>query len=200
MRNTNHQILYTDSQSGEDEKLDIWWKIENHLVKCMGCDTVALFCRSTNSESFPDTNENIYPELKLGRVPIDGYDDLPQQLRQIYLETLKAMDANQPILAGIGIRAIIETVCKERNTSGSKLENQIDDLASQGVLTAAGAALLHKLRIIGNKAAHEVKPHSNKELSLAMEVINHLLLGVYILPLNADEIFEKGRGKRGGPC
>ena len=40
-----------------------------------------------------------------------------------------------------------------------------------------------ELRTLGNEAAHEVKPHNNATLALALDVIDHLIKGVYILPL-----------------
>jgi hypothetical protein len=59
-----------------------------------------------------------------------------------------------------------------------------------GVLTQDGADILHKLRTLGNDAAHEVKPHSLQELGLAFDVVDHLLLGVYILPDHAKKTFK----------
>jgi hypothetical protein len=58
----------------------------------------------------------------------------------------------------------------------------MDDLTTKSVLTPAGAEILHKIRTLGNAAAHEVKPHSEKQLGLAMDVVEHLLTDVYILP------------------
>lgn len=108
----------------------------------------------------------------------------------IYLETIKALNSSQSILTGIGIRAIIETICKDKNANGGDLLNKIDDLVTQGVLTKEGAAILHKLRILGNKAAHEVRPHDDVQLGLALDVIDHLLLGVYVLPHHASKTFK----------
>lgn len=54
----------------------------------------------------------------------------------------------------------------------------------------SGAAILHKIRSLGNAAAHEVKPHSNKQLALAMDIIEHLLKDVYILPKQVETEFE----------
>jgi hypothetical protein len=67
---------------------------------------------------------------------------------------------------------------------------QIDDLTKQGVLTTDGAAILHKLRTLGNTAAHEVKPHTQKQLGLALDVVEHLLMGVYVLPARASSTFK----------
>ncbi len=83
----------------------------------------------------------------------------------------------------MGIRAIVETVCKNKNANGKDLCEKINDLVIQGVLTKKDADILHKLRTLGNEAAHEVKPHNNATLALALDVIDHLIKGVYILPL-----------------
>lgn len=189
-KTTNHAVLFTRTKSGETEDGDIWWRVENHLVQCKGCENVALYRHSVDSESLPDTTDEVFPDPEQGREPIKDDYLLPKQLRQIYHETLRAIDAKQLILTGIGIRAVVETVCAERDAKGANLAEKIDDLAKQGVLTPEGARLLHKLRVIGNKAAHEVKPHDPRELSLAMDVINHLVLGVYVLPKHADETFK----------
>lgn len=67
---------------------------------------------------------------------------------------------------------------------------KIDYLVKQGVLTTEGATILHKIRTLGNNAAHEVKPHDYVELGLALDVIDHLLQGVYILPYHANSNFK----------
>jgi hypothetical protein len=93
-----------------------------------------------------------------------------------------------PVLAGIVIRAIVETVCKEKGASGGNLEQKIDHLAAMNLITSDGARILHSLRVLGNKAAHEVKPHTQKELSVAFAVLEHLLQTVYIIPELAKKL------------
>lgn len=41
----------------------------------------------------------------------------------------------------------------------------------------------------GNKAAHEVKSHTPRQLSLAMSIVEHMLKEVYILPKLAENEF-----------
>lgn len=81
-------------------------------------------------------------------------------------------------------------VCKDKNAAGGDLFAKINSLVVLGVLTKDGANILHKLRTLGNNAAHEVKPHTPKELGLAFDVVDHLLLGVYILPEHAKQTFK----------
>jgi len=55
-------------------------------------------------------------------------------------------------------------------------------LRDQSIVTPEGAEILHKLRVLGNQAAHEVKAHNSKQLGLAMKIIKHMLEGTYIIP------------------
>lgn len=202
-RKTNHIVLVSADLSGTDEishDFEIHWSSNHQIIQCQGCDTISFRKVSQNSEdSFvqigPDEwEENIYEELypnrNEGRVPIKDIHLLPTDIERIYAETLKATNGDQPVLSGIGIRALIETTTKERNANGKDLMEKINDLVTQGVLTKDGADILHKLRVLGNKAAHEVKPHSADQLYLAMDVIEHLLQGVYILPHHAKRKFK----------
>lgn len=85
---------------------------------------------------------------------------------------------------------MIETVCKENNAEGRNLLLRIDDLVAKNILTPAGSTILHKIRTLGNDSAHEVKPHSEKQLGLAMDVAEHLLTDVYILPKKVQAEFK----------
>ncbi len=76
---------------------------------------------------------------------------------------------------------MLESICKESKVGGNDLYAKINDLINKGVLTQARADILHKIRTLGNSAAHEVNPHSESQLSLATDVASNLLQDVYIL-------------------
>ena len=90
----------------------------------------------------------------------------------------------------MGLRALVETVCKEKEAVGGDLFKKIDSLVEKRVLTPVGATILHKIRTVGNAAAHEVKPHSERQLSLALDIVEHLLKDVFILPKQVEAEFE----------
>lgn len=162
------------------------------IVRCNGCDRISfrhhlrIVDLKKKEEVFVD-REHLYPPHVAGRRKLSDDYQLPEQVGRIYRETHQALCAQQVVLAGIGIRALIEAVCREKNTTGATLEKRIDNLVTLGVLTAAGASILHKLRTMGNVAAHEVQPHSEKDLSVAFDVVEHLLEGVYLLPKKAAQ-------------
>ena len=197
---TKHSVLSSIEVSGEIYESSAWsyyWDDTFQIIQCRGCETISFRKLHQNSEDFyddPDSHDSItaieeilYPSRSEERNPIKDDMLLPINLQRIYQETIKALNSSQPVLAGIGIRAIIETVCKEKEATGNDLFTKINELVINGVLTQEGAVILHKLRVLGNKAAHEVKPHSNVQLDLAMNVIDHLLMGVYILPYHASK-------------
>ena len=68
------------------------------------------------------------------------------------------------------------------------LETRIDALRDQNILTPEGARILHKTRFLGNRAAHEIERPNDQTLNAAMEVVEHTLKSVYILPKIAKRL------------
>lgn len=200
-RKTKHEIVTEATRSGSSGYGDheVCWAVEYQVVRCLGCETFSFRRASSNDQDYyqvgpdewvRDEQEDLYPSPHEGRQPLADVGLLPDQIQRIYEETLSALNSRQEVLCGIGVRAIVETVCKDKDSPGGDLSAKINGLVTQGVLTQDGAAILHKLRTLGNNAAHEVKPHTPQELGLAFDVLDHLLLGVYILPVHAKQTFK----------
>jgi len=202
---TKHLILSDIELKGRDSTDDYLiygWDENYQIIQCQGCENPSFKKTHMNSEDeihwqgpegYESTwriQEDFYPNPEEGRASVDDKHLLPNKLLLIYEETISALNSNQRVLTGIGIRAIVETVCKDKDTKGGRLIDNIDDLVNKGVLTKDGADILHKLRTLGNESAHEVKPHDNVQLGLALDVIDHLIQGVYILPHHAKAKFK----------
>jgi len=199
---TAHKVVCSYDLRGDynDGDHNFQWAVDHQIIQCQGCKAVSFRKASSNSEDWVQTSydgdgeyvidESIYPSRVEG---IKGLGEdahyLPTSVKRIYDETLRALSSQSPVLAGIGLRALLETVCKEKNATGNDLLRKIDSLVVASVLTPASAAILHKIRTLGNSAAHEVKPHSERQLGLAMNIVEHLLKDVYILPKQADSEF-----------
>lgn len=198
---TAHSVLSSVDIDGEESDGDYSfnWSSKYQIVKCMGCKTISFRNESSNSEDYDyngegieyNANETFYPPRVEGRKGLgDDIHYLPSNVRRIYSETLVALLNEAPVLTGIGLRALIETVCKEKQAEGNNLFQKIDGLKQQGILTPHGAQTLHRIRTLGNDAAHEVKPHNQSQLGIAMDVVEHLLRDVYILPKQVAAQFE----------
>ena len=188
---TNHVVLLSVDISGREDSVDFQWIESYQIIQCQGCNAISFRNTSSNSEDYDfdeggiqnSTYEILYPSRLKGRTGIGSEARyLPPTVHKIYQETLNALNNNLPILTGVGLRALVETVCQEKAAGDGSLLKKINNLVTKQVLTPASASILHKIRTLGNKAAHEVTPHSDKLLSLAMDVVEHLLRDVYILP------------------
>lgn len=82
--------------------------------------------------------EDYYPNPEKSRTGLSDDHLLPEKLQRIYTETLSALNGNNPVLTGIGLRAIIETVCKDQAATGKTLYYQINSLVEQSVITKEG--------------------------------------------------------------
>lgn len=196
--NTLHMVLLSADKHDEDD--DGFWTLDSYqIIQCQGCTEISFrnYLNDAMSESRGEKGsvEEIYPSRVAGRHVLRSAHILPQNISRIYEETHKALCSNQPILAGIGIRALIEVVCKEKAAKGKDLEQKIDNMVETGILTKAGAEILHSLRILGNVSAHEVKPHTESTLGFAMDVIEHLLSDVYILPRQSEKLPRRNEVK-----
>lgn len=187
-RETNHEIVAKHEHSDHDEINEIsWWNIYE-VLECQGCDTVSFRTVHTNTEDIDyetgklETSIEIFPGPTKGREPIPDSDEFPPLTRRVYLETLAALTSKAPILAAIGIRAIIESVCKDLNTGKRNLEKNIDELANLGHLSTTQAEMLHKHRFMGNVAAHEIQPPKPAHLIVALDIAETLLKTIYVLP------------------
>lgn len=199
---TRHKVLQSvDISISVDDRNFMYWEEDSfQTIQCQGCDGISFRRLQTNSEDIdhdPEMGEqsseetvNVYPSRVAGRHRLRQADELPFQISRIYKETHAALCTKQPILAGIGIRTLVEAICQQEQATGTNLEKKIDSLVALDVLTKRGAETLHGTRLLGNAAAHEVEPHSENILSLAMDVVEHLLTDVYILP-NATEKLPK---------
>lgn len=174
--------------------------IHYQIIRCQGCklftyrtltktpDLAAAMTPNRKTKRIQPTEE-LYPERNLERrMDTKLLLALPHDVRRIYSETHRALLGRQQVLTGMGIRALVEAVCVERSATGNNLQAKIDGLVKLGLLTQGNADFLHSLRIMGNEAAHQVKPHGHEKLGLAMDIIDHLLTTVYVIPAKATKL------------
>jgi len=196
---TRHEIITSYCESGSEDcgqGASVDWEDKNETLQCLGCENVLFRKVHTFSEDVEyDGNDlyiperiTYYPSIKDMPESVNE-NDIPVSIRAIYHETIQCLANEQLILAGVGIRAIIETICKDLKAKGNGLHEKINDLKTKSIVTNDGAETLHKLRIIGNDAAHDVKAHDSKMLSLAMRIVNHMIEGTYIIPKKIHEHF-----------
>lgn len=128
----------------ETQNKEIWIPCYE-IVQCQGCKTIS-FRRAwrdfndvfDDGGGFVNEIDIIYPG-RVGRHPLKDSRQLPSTILSIYDETHAALCNKLHVLTGMGIRALIEAVCKDKSATGEKLQKKIDSHVTLGVLTKGGA-------------------------------------------------------------
>jgi hypothetical protein len=144
-RLTDHEILVDAVSRDETSDGDIQFWDDYLTLQCRGCKTLSFCLESINSEDSDDEGQplpsrTLFPSRIVGRPQLRDLYHLPAELRMVYEETRSALIENLKVLTGIGIRAIVETVCNEKEAPGRNLAQKIAGLVTLN--------LILKLRLI----------------------------------------------------
>ncbi len=130
LRRTKHEILREFREVDHDEEgYGIGFYDYFQVVRCRCCETVSFrHAHISDIDEDPETGEPVItehtdPYRLAGRKRMDGAERLPLKVRKVYEETHTALAANASILGTIGIRSVVEAVCKEKNAPGRGLRS-----------------------------------------------------------------------------
>jgi hypothetical protein len=190
---TGHEVLYSKRTKNIDPFFEIGFELFFYMViQCRGCHTISFLLR----ESIDDLDENgkiifidsHYPDSSTNIINHYNFlnsEDiylLPKKLISLYEEVQQAFKNESNVLAGIGIRTLVESICIHQKMIGRNLQDKIKNLLAAGLISSSELPILDKLRIIGNQSTHEIKPFSLDKLNYALDIVNHILKSIYILP------------------
>lgn len=193
---TSQSILFQSVDPGPYE-----YHIETayQVLECCGCQTKSFRKCVSDYESAiqiaedeweVDREINLYPSVLHGHRAIPELYEIPKVVSAIYRQSLEAICNDAGILAGMGLRATVEAICNQQAIAGRTLEKRIDSLAKTGLISTKDAGRLHAIRFMGNDAAHDVQPTDKKSLSIALRIVEHLIVSLYVLDQAAEGILE----------
>lgn len=180
-----------------------------HISECMGCHMVSFIKDirfSEDEDTFhPDYGKKnfkgiIYPILEEGALTESQLSQLqfvlPDKVKAIYEETLAAIKNKLFIIAGIGLRAILDTMCREQHIGEEKdsLDKRLKAMCDKHLISEKEQAVLLKTKDIGNSSAHEGKSLDAYEVEAALIIVEFLLKKIYLLPAIQRDL-ERGKEK-----
>jgi len=157
------------------------------VIQCQGCHGIS-FVRIERTKYFPDQDQEEDEEVELiwqypepfdediDKIFLNDEDlnDIPALIRNLYEELKSAFNAESMILAGLGLRTLLESICLVQNIEGANLKVQIENLQTVGWISKKDVPMLDKLRIIGNVSAHRMK-------SLPFAALENVLRSIYVI-------------------
>lgn len=93
-------------------------------------------------------------------------------------------------MAGLGLRATIEAICNDKEVKGKNLQVRINAMSRSGMISKSDAERLHAIRFMGNDAAHEIKKAKEQSVLIALKIIEHILLSVYVFEEEVNKHLE----------
>lgn len=206
---TKHQVLASIEVSEETDApggmYSDYWVNSYQIIQCGGCESISFRHTSQFSEDVDlmtgaiRETERLYPKRGIETLPTKPYPNVPSNLQRIYSELIDCFNNKNPTLCAAGLRAIVEGICAEQGIQDGPIEEpvkgggkkivrnkdlrgRISGLQEKGLLTQTSANTLHQHRYLGNEAVHQLVRPSTDELRLAIEIVEHTLDQLYVLP------------------
>jgi len=186
----NHKEHHKVERKGSDDNGYLRWFNRYTIIECNGCENISFLHTYGDTEMYHTNNmegyqeyyydETIYPYYLEKSNEIEFKSYLPDKIKMIYTETVNALKANSYVLTAGGLRATIEAICNHLKIRKDNLEERINLLHKKGHLTISESKRLHSIRFLGNDALHEIEKPKKEHLYLLLDIINHLLINLFI--------------------
>lgn len=113
----------------------------------------------------------------------------PSQPAKYYLQALASLDFKSWDGAVLLSRTAIQSIMKLMNAPAGNLKSQIDSLVTSGSLVQSIAKWAHRIRVLGNEAAHaddesEITESDARQIT---SLVEYLLQYLYVLPAQIEE-------------
>jgi hypothetical protein len=160
------------------------------IWSCAGCDEVTVE-RQVLEQGEEECGEYL-PTRQQEYSPRKIFRNLNPELNQLYGEVVACFNDDRLVLCTMGLRAMVEQVCRDKGLTEGKLEHRIDGLSkflsSPNVIEA-----LHAFRVVGNDAVHELGALTRDDARAAIEVMEDLLNFLYDLDYRASQMKSASR-------
>jgi hypothetical protein len=215
-RKTNHGIIYEHTTYSKPSD-PIQWQQRYGIIQCLGCDNVGFVVVYGDEEQWEidefgervwyDTY-TVYPEepkqigsdlASWNNIEARYFEKVPDFISELYNQVVSVYNLKSNLLCAIGLRTIIEAICKDvnvqdgyiynedgsikeengRQVRSSKLVGKINGLMEKQLITINQTDILHQVRELGNYAVHEIKNPTRSTLRKGIEVIEHILISIY---------------------
>lgn len=197
-RSTKHNIL--GQKNIENKEFYYHHETKYYLLECNGCESISFRKEFYDYDSVYQVGPDEYEydkEIEVFPHKIDGHNEIkffnyvPNIVENIYKESLLSIQEGAFTLAGLGLRATIEAICNHKEIIGKNLQVRINNMHKKGLISKADADRLHAIRFMGNDAAHEIKKAKKQSVLVALKIIEHIILSVYIFEKEVNIHLEK---------
>jgi len=198
---TKHNVIF-EKLKRQDPLDDFKWYQKHQMIECCGCENIQfriIYSDETMVKSFyhdgegqyPDheyfEDHKLYPPFITEHKILRNLYCLPEKIRIVYNETLEAIKSGSYILAGVGLRALIEAITLDQKIGKGNLQVRINKLVTQKLITQNEADRLHAIRFLGNDSVHEMDVPQFSKIQIALEITEHLIKNLYLINVEVQK-------------
>lgn len=196
MESGNFQVEH----HAEKKKANSSKKLNFDTLKCGNCSGYVMACWSAGEYSSGQSRHDyrVLPApLQLQRYP----EYLPDIVGRHWLQSKRSLSGENWDAAVVMARSALQAALRDKGASGKNLKQEIDDLASRGLLPPIMKAWSHEIRNLGNDAAHPAEtqdPASPQQASELVRFLDFFLECSYSLPHRIDQYRSRRQNQSAG--
>lgn len=202
-RKTNHIVLTTRTQSGEepyDERISIWWSTVFTLLECAGCNSVCLRREHFFSEWDDGVSQVEYFPPPIFRDLPAWADRLPRDEQELLEEVYRALAAGSMRLVMMGTRTLIDMFMLRTVGDVGDFDKKLTALETMGYVSSMNREMVAAAVDAGSASAHRGFVPLREHLEAAMDIVESFL-HIDLLRADAGNLkkavpLRKSRGKQ----
>ena len=128
-------------------------------------------------------------------------DSWPATVGRYWLQAKRSLSAENWDAAALTARSALQAALRDQQATGKSLKNEIDDLATKGLLPPIMKDWAHNLRELGNDSAHPDPTSCGAAPRDARDIVyflDYLLEYLYTLPKRIDEYRARNQPPNSG--
>ena len=141
-----------------------------------------------NFHDWDDDINSVFFSKKCTSGKPDWYELLDDTQKALILEIDNAISNNLEALPTIGLRTLLETIMVEKIGDSGGFNKKVESFTNAGYVTQKMAEALSHVLDAGNASAHRAYFPSREDLVTCVDLVKHLIHGIYILRPQVEKI------------
>lgn len=189
-----------------DERWPVLGDVTYQMLECCGCSDV-IFRKRIHLDDWEivdletgriitDAEVVIYYPPAVSRPEPTWVKRLDKSIQSLIIEVYSALYSDSKMLAAMGTRAVLDMAIVEKVGDCGTFPQKLKALEDQGLISKDGRAVLEAALDAGSAAAHRGYAPSSDDLNLVMDIVEHVLEALYVLPNAASALKERTPQRR----